>query len=106
TQRVNSALFTPDGSRLLTAGDDGVVCVCNAATGALVQKLDHRADAAAVVALALTPDGQRVVTIGEPVAENDPFVICDWVLNTAQLARKTRFAPGLSVFGMAVSPVA
>src|SRR4029077_1519938 len=65
TQRVNSALFTPDGNRLLTASDDGDVCVCEARSGKLLKKLDHRGDAAAVVGLAVTGDGQRAITVGE-----------------------------------------
>jgi WD40 repeat protein len=104
TQRVNAAAFTPDGARLLTAADDGDACLCDVGTGGLVKKLEHRALAASVVALALTPDGRRAITIGEPATENEPFVILDWDVATGALQRKFEFDRGLTVFGVAVSP--
>ncbi|HEY2253669.1 MAG TPA: WD40 repeat domain-containing protein, partial [Planctomycetaceae bacterium] len=104
TQRVNAAAFTPDGARLLTAADDGDVCLCDASTGQLLKKFDHRADAAAVVALALTADGRRAITVGEPQSDNEPFVIFDWDLASGNVTRKSPIEAGLTVFGMAVSP--
>jgi WD40 repeat protein len=104
TLRVNAAAFTSDGARLLTAADDGDVCLCDGVTGALVKKLEHRAFAASVVALALTPDGRRAISIGEPASENEPFVILDWDVASGELQRKWAFDRGLTVFGVAVSP--
>jgi WD40 repeat protein len=105
TQRVNAAAFTPDGTRLLTAADDGEVCLCDAATGELLKKLDHRADAASVVALALTADGRRAITVGEPQSDSESFAIFEWDLAAGAVTRKSRFEKGVTVFGLAVSPL-
>lgn len=104
TQRVNAAAFTPDGTRFLTAADDGVVCLCDAVTGKLLKKFDHRADSASVVALALTADGRRAISVGEPQSENESFVIFDWDLAAGAVTRKSRIDKGLTVFGLALPP--
>ena len=52
---VNSAAFSPDGQRVVTASDDHTVHVWNAGTGQVLAKLEG-------YSAAFSPDGQRVVT--------------------------------------------
>jgi WD40 repeat protein len=57
---VNSAAFSPDGRRVVTASKDHAARVWDAATGKLViASLEHRGS---VEAAAFSPDGTRVVT--------------------------------------------
>jgi WD40 repeat protein/energy-coupling factor transporter ATP-binding protein EcfA2 len=58
---IDRAAFGPDGIHVVTASRDHSALVWNAATGALLVRLDH---AAAVLDAAWSPDGQRVVTAG------------------------------------------
>src|SRR5205085_6750271 len=57
---VYSALFSPDGSRVLTASADGTAGVWDARTGArLLPPIKHRA---AVLRAVFSPDGRRIAT--------------------------------------------
>jgi WD40 repeat protein len=56
---VLSAIFGPEGKTVLTAGADKTACEHDAVTGEDLQQLEHPA---AVGALALSPDGKRLVT--------------------------------------------
>jgi WD40 repeat protein len=56
---VRAVAFTPDGRRVLTGSDDELLCVWDAATGALGQRFE--AGAGSVLAVAITPDVQRVL---------------------------------------------
>jgi WD40 repeat protein len=104
TLRINAAVYLPDSSQFATAADDGLVYVCDATSGAIRSTLDHRSHSESIVALGVTPDGRRAITVGEPPSENAPFVIFDWSIEAGRL---TRFAPlerGMTVFGMALAP--
>ena len=58
--RVNSARFSPDGKRIVTASDDKSVCVWDAETGRLLTgPLKHGRE---VLSAELSPDGKRIVT--------------------------------------------
>ena len=60
TARVNSAAFSPDGKRVVTASDDSTARVWDAATGQpLASPQGHTAW---VNSAAFSPDGKRVVT--------------------------------------------
>ena len=60
---VNSAAFSPDGTRIVTASDDGTARVWDAATGAQVQELGgHEHE---VTTAAFSPDGTRIVTASD-----------------------------------------
>ncbi|MDX1416172.1 MAG: hypothetical protein R3293_18385 [Candidatus Promineifilaceae bacterium] len=58
---VYSASFSPDGERIVTAGDDGSVKVWDLAGNELASLLGHTA---AVQSASFSPDGQRIVTAG------------------------------------------
>jgi len=104
TLRINAAAFLPDGRQIATAADDGFVYICDVATGAIRSTLNHRSNSESVVALGLTPDGSRMITVGEPASENESFVIFDWNVKTGQLARSAALERGLTVFGLSVAP--
>jgi WD40 repeat protein/tRNA A-37 threonylcarbamoyl transferase component Bud32 len=55
---VSSVAFAPDGSRLLTGGEDGTARVWDTATGELVASLAH----GPVWAVAFSPDGHKALT--------------------------------------------
>ena len=57
---VNSAAFSPDGSRIVTSSDDKNARVWDAKTGAALATLSGHKDR--VVSAAFSPDGSRIVT--------------------------------------------
>jgi WD40 repeat protein len=57
-QALRTARFSPDGSRVLTGGDDRTVRIWNAANGEPIATLP--ADAA-VLSAAFSPDGERII---------------------------------------------
>jgi hypothetical protein len=60
TDTINSAVFSPDGARVVTASPDGTARVWEAASGKLLATLSgHTSD---VSSEAFSPDGARVVT--------------------------------------------
>jgi WD40 repeat protein len=59
-KRLLDVLYTPDGRRLVTGGDDGVVRLWDAASGDLLEQWPGHSDI--IWVLALTPDGQRLAT--------------------------------------------
>ena len=60
TGPVNSASFSPDGSRIVTASDDQTAKVWDAKTGAEVLTLKGHTDR--VTSASFSPDGSRIVT--------------------------------------------
>jgi WD40 repeat protein len=62
---VNSVAFSPDGSRVATASDDGSARVFEAATGTELARLHHEGR---VNAVAFSPDGSRVATASRHVS--------------------------------------
>ena len=60
---VNSAAFSPDGSRIVTASDDKTARVWRADTGALIAELKGHADT--VNSAAFSPEGSRIVTASD-----------------------------------------
>ncbi|MDD9965220.1 MAG: TIR domain-containing protein [Myxococcales bacterium] len=59
---VNTVAFSPDGTRMVTGGSDGMARLWNAITGQEVATIDART--ASVLAAALSPDGKRLITAG------------------------------------------
>jgi WD40 repeat protein len=59
---IHALIFTPDGTRLISAGADGLVKISEPSTGRLVQKLPGHSGA--VHALALRPDSRRLSSAG------------------------------------------
>jgi WD40 repeat protein/serine/threonine protein kinase len=68
---VNSAVWSPDQSRILTAPDDGLAKVWDAVSGELVLTLEHEGE---VFAAIWSPSGERILTnswdIGAPQTLN------------------------------------
>ena len=60
TERVNSAAFSPEGSRIVTASGDKTARVWGADSGALLAELKGHTNA--VVSGAFSPDGTSIVT--------------------------------------------
>jgi WD40 repeat protein len=59
---VNSAVFSPDGSKLATASDDNTTRIWDVATGKMLQKLVHDDS---VYSVAFRPDGSKLATASE-----------------------------------------
>lgn len=57
---VYSAVYSPDGSRIVTASRDGTAWIWNASTGESIVRLNGHSGG--VVSVAWSPDGKRVVT--------------------------------------------
>ena len=57
---MNSAVFSPDGSRIVSASFDNTARVWDAKTGVVVATLSGHTDR--VVSAAFSPDGSRVIT--------------------------------------------
>ena len=57
---MNSAAFSPDGSRIVTAAFDNTARLWDASTGAALATLSGHTDR--VVTAAFSPDGSRIVT--------------------------------------------
>jgi hypothetical protein len=57
---VNSAAFSPDGTRIVTASSDNTARLWDAATGRAIATLKGHADR--VLSAAFSPDGTRVIT--------------------------------------------
>ena len=61
---VVDVTFTPDGSRMVTAGSEGNVCVYDAEGGYLPVKYLATALPTSRVSVAISPDGASLATIG------------------------------------------
>jgi WD40 repeat protein/serine/threonine protein kinase len=73
---INDAVWSPDGSRVASAGDDQVVRVWDAATGAAVAELRH---SQRVWRLLFSGDGRRLVTLsGASLSGMQPTEVRIW----------------------------
>ncbi len=63
TSAINGLAFSPDGTRLASAGFDRVVRLWDVTTGQSVAALDGHSDA--IYGVAFAPDGRHVVTVSD-----------------------------------------
>ena len=63
SDNVNSAVFSPDGQRILTASRDHTACIWNADTGQTLFTLQGHTDY--VSSAVFSPDGQRILTASD-----------------------------------------
>ena len=90
--------FSRDGKLLATTGDDGMVRLWDAETGA--ERANLKGHVGQVEPVAFTPDGQTLLTGGT----QDGRVIV-WDIPTRKLRETIRVTPnGGGVFGLVVSP--
>jgi serine/threonine protein kinase/WD40 repeat protein len=80
--KVNDAVWSPDGSRVATAGDDLVVRVWDAVTGAAVAELRH---GRRVWRVQFSRDGRRLMTLGgDNFSTAETREVRVWDLDTAR----------------------
>ena len=89
--------YRPDGSRLATAGADGLAKVWDAATGELLLTFAEHTDS--LHSLAYSPDGRYIATTSD---ENDASVKV-WNAQTGQVVYSLQGHP-VRVWGLAFSP--
>ena len=58
---VNKIVYSPDGSKIATAGNDRTVRIWDGATGTLIREMRHDRE---ITAVAFSPDGARLATAG------------------------------------------
>ena len=76
---VNSVAFSPDGSHILSGGDDTTIELWDAATGGLVRRFEGHS--MSVRSVAFSPDGTRVLS------GSDDKTIKLWDVATGRLQR-------------------
>ena len=66
TGTLSSAIFSPDGKKVLTSSWDGTARIWDADTGKELQKLEttHHSASISLSSVAFSPDGKKVVTAG------------------------------------------
>lgn len=96
--RVTLARFSADGSQLATAAFDGYVRLWDVASGTLrgsieasMKKLDPTYPSRRLDELAISADGQRIVTVGgDRLDNNDSAVARVWDVRTAAMISELR----------------
>jgi WD40 repeat protein len=93
--RTTSVAFAPDGKTVASAGDDGAVCLWNAATGQLLHKLEGHSHQ--VKAVAFAPNGKLLAS------GSWDETIRLWDAATGRLVRRIR-AEGQPISCLAFTP--
>ncbi|MFC1766693.1 LamG-like jellyroll fold domain-containing protein, partial [Planctomycetota bacterium] len=61
--RVNSVIFSPDGKRIISGGDDGTVCIWDSVSG--VQRLVLHGHEGRIFGVSVSSDGHRIASCGD-----------------------------------------
>jgi WD40 repeat protein/serine/threonine protein kinase len=88
---VYHALYSADGSRLVTAGGDGVVTIWDAATGARLRELRRDGTPSRYYMPAISPDGRLVAAIDDVGAVVDVWDTTSGALLTELRNSESRF---------------
>ncbi len=96
TQTVNSIAYSPDGQQIITGGDDQLVIVWNAVTGAPVNVFDNHG--AGVNALAFAPNGSTAIS-----GDTDGNVYW-WSINTEAITRRFTAVHNSEILSAAYTP--
>jgi WD40 repeat protein len=91
---LNTLAFSPDGKAIATGGDDGMVILWDAATGAPLRRLPHKQE---ITQVSFSPDGRLLAT-----ACREKTVRL-WSTRTGSVKKQLGGHPG-SVYELAFSP--
>jgi WD40 repeat protein/serine/threonine protein kinase len=98
---VNTVAFSPDGERLVSAGDDGRIRVRNSRTGEVLQTLKANTDF--VSSVAFHPDGRHLASVG---ADGGDWTVKVWDVTTEKMVfpRPDHGGPIPGAYAVAFSP--
>jgi WD40 repeat protein len=84
TSGVLRAAYSPDGSRVVTAGYEGVVKVWDVQTGKQLLSFAGIAKNQAITSIAYSPDGKTIIARGSPLMMSDKVVVRAWDARSGQ----------------------
>jgi WD40 repeat protein len=89
--QVQSILFSTDGRRLITGGDDGTACVWDLeASDPTSAPVILRGHCGPIAALAVTPDGRKILTGCSEASDQTDCLVRLWDLPIKEVLEKAR----------------